>query len=308
MSQWCAAFGLTFCNTASDLVTLPFAEIDPPAGAVDVTVRLGQVATALPGAVANNGLWSVKPGAFHLSDTPVGRLMLLEGRELIIDPAAGASASDLRIYITGSAIAALLMQRQIVPLHASAVLMDGNAVLFAGPAGPGKSTLLAALLQRGYTALSDDVVGVVLAPDGTPQIRPGYPVIKLWEDVLAKIPMPQDAGETTQIRDGLAKHVLPVEQFDMAQRPLRHIYLLGQRVKGDVSAKRIQGPQLIEQLRSVCYRKRMIQGLGAQPAQFAALAALVKHVPTFVLPRKNIPFSATQMADCVEQTSAGSDA
>ncbi|HET8750582.1 MAG TPA: aldolase [Sphingomicrobium sp.] len=41
-------------------------------------------------------------------------------------------------------------------LHASTVVLDGRAVLIAGPSGSGKSDLALRLLDRGFTLVSDD--------------------------------------------------------------------------------------------------------------------------------------------------------
>ena len=41
-------------------------------------------------------------------------------------------------------------------LHASAVALDGRAVLITGPSGSGKSDLSLRLLDRGFTLVSDD--------------------------------------------------------------------------------------------------------------------------------------------------------
>ena len=46
------------------------------------------------------------------------------------------------------------------PLHASAVVRDGQAVLLLGLPGAGKSTITAALERRGFQALSDNLVTV----------------------------------------------------------------------------------------------------------------------------------------------------
>jgi hypothetical protein len=47
-----------------------------------------------------------------------------------------------------------------VMLHAGAVERDGQVVVVAGDSGRGKSTLTAALVQRGYRYLTDEVVAI----------------------------------------------------------------------------------------------------------------------------------------------------
>ena len=51
-----------------------------------------------------------------------------------------------------------------VPLHASAVILDGIAIVFAGRSGSGKSTLALAASQAGLPVLSDDTVFIQTSP------------------------------------------------------------------------------------------------------------------------------------------------
>jgi serine kinase of HPr protein (carbohydrate metabolism regulator) len=51
-------------------------------------------------------------------------------------------------------------------LHASAVAVDGRAVLIMGPSGAGKSDLALRLLDRGFTLVSDDQTIVRRDGDG----------------------------------------------------------------------------------------------------------------------------------------------
>jgi hypothetical protein len=51
-----------------------------------------------------------------------------------------------------------------VPLHASAVMLDGTAIVFAGASGAGKSTLALAASRAGLPLLSDDTVFVQTSP------------------------------------------------------------------------------------------------------------------------------------------------
>jgi hypothetical protein len=74
-------------------------------------------------------------------------------------------------------LAALCLGREA--LHAATVVVGEGAVALAGASGMGKSTLAAALLERGARLLSDDVTVVeaagdrVLAYPGAPSCRRG---------------------------------------------------------------------------------------------------------------------------------------
>lgn len=61
------------------------------------------------------------------------------------------------------------------PLHATAVALDGQAVLLRGPPGAGKSDLALRLIDRGWSLIGDDYVhlrrhGALLVLDPPPAI------------------------------------------------------------------------------------------------------------------------------------------
>src|SRR5258708_39789946 len=80
---------------------------------------------------------------------------------------------------------AIFHQRGLLPLHANAIEVGGQAVAFVGPSGAGKSTLAAYFRDRGYRVLCDDVWVVSFGSDGEPLAWPGVPRVKLWGDALA---------------------------------------------------------------------------------------------------------------------------
>ena len=63
-------------------------------------------------------------------------------------------------YILGTCMGAILMQRKVLPLHGSAIAINGKAYAIIGDSGAGKSTLALAFLNKGFQLLSDDVIAV----------------------------------------------------------------------------------------------------------------------------------------------------
>jgi hypothetical protein len=88
---------------------------------------------------------------------------------------------DIAAVLIGPALAAALHLRGIPMLHASAVAVDGKAILVAGPAGAGKSTLTAALVARGAALLAEDLA--VLTFEGKDLfVQAGSPCLRLCPD------------------------------------------------------------------------------------------------------------------------------
>ena len=116
--------------------------------------------------------WESAPGLFLLEVDGVARYLVREGREIVVER-AGNDDGAVTAFLLGSVLAACLQQRGILTLHASAMATDDGAVLFAGHSGVGKSTLMAALTERGYAMLSDDVTGIVRNGGDGPRGPPG---------------------------------------------------------------------------------------------------------------------------------------
>lgn len=106
-----------------------------------------------------------------------------------------AETKALRRVILNHAFAAVLLQRGLLVLHASAVLIDNQVAVFLGHRTAGKSTTAAAFRKCGYQVLGDDVIGIRFDM-GAPQVVPGVPEIRLAPDAVAELGI-NDAVEPT---------------------------------------------------------------------------------------------------------------
>ena len=121
-------------------------------------------------------------------------------------------------------LAYLLRLRGTLSLHASAVVVGGQAIAIAGHPGAGKSTTAAAFARSGATVITEDVAPVVWI-DGAPCIAPGYPRIRLWEDVAATL-----FGGLPPLTPTWPKRFLDVTaQFADRPYPIAKIVILGPR-------------------------------------------------------------------------------
>lgn len=130
-----------------------------------------------------------------------------------------------------------------VPLHASAVMLDGTAMVFAGRSGSGKSTLALAATRAGLPLMSDDTIYVQTAP-----------VFRLWSlagpiHVFEKdAPADQPAG--SRFRGGRWKKSLqPAERRQIAGRAVLFLLESGSCVEvkplepGEAVNRLVQNPE-----------------------------------------------------------------
>ena len=88
---------------------------------------------------------------------------------------------DITALLIGAGLATALHLRGVPVLHASAVVVDGKAILVAGPAGAGKSTLTATLVGKGMPLLAEDLA-VLAFGETIIAVQAGYPRLRLCPD------------------------------------------------------------------------------------------------------------------------------
>jgi len=152
---------------------------------LETRVRSGPVPQTLGGFTVEPGQHFLHGEEFLLR-TPEGiGFHYRRGEGIVVEAAAGTDPRDVALWLAGSVHAAVAALNGLYPLHASAVSHKGRVHAFTGPAGAGKSTLVAALAQQGFTQFADDNLLLDLAGDGAPLCLPGHKRLKLWPEALA---------------------------------------------------------------------------------------------------------------------------
>jgi hypothetical protein len=146
---------------------------------------------------------------------------------------ASATIEDTATYLLGPVLGFVLRLRGTTCLHASAVAIDGRAVVFVGPAEAGKSSTAAAFARRGHAVLADDVAPLADRGDRF-EVQPGYPRLRLWPDSVESLFGARDA--LPRITPGWDKRYLdlngPAGRFQHEPLELAAVYILGTRLEG----------------------------------------------------------------------------
>jgi hypothetical protein len=173
-------------------------------------------------------IWKLGEGRYSQMSYSDGHEFWLsrKGTEVWATWPEGSCLEESLSYLVGPVLGVLLRYRRVVCLHGSAVVDDGRAVVFIGQPGAGKSTTAAALAQRGYTLLADDIAALE-ERDGVFYVHPAYPGVSLWPKALELVfgvPKPE-----LQPRVSGDKACLSSEQglrFESGALPLDRVYIL----------------------------------------------------------------------------------
>lgn len=271
-------------------ITLPLAlapKDNPLASGNEVTIRLASLPAYLPPGAAKFPDAEFDGKSLLLSVPDDVRFLIREGKEILVDPMPGAAENDVLAYLLGSAFGALCHQHDILPLHSSAIDVDGGCVAFVGTSGAGKSTLIAALAGRGHQVISDDVCFLRLGEESSIMAWPGIGRIRLWEDAVAALGL-GGANIQREFR-GYNKFLVPVRPPEPLLSPRR---LLGVYELEDADDEtgpniiRIQGARAVEVLIPNVYRLELAEYMNLKPAIFSTCAEIARRVPIYKFSRK----------------------
>jgi hypothetical protein len=237
----------------------------------DVVIRLGPIdlPPSRPGlAPADDGLLLTIP--------EVGRFLIVGGRSVRIEAADGIEPRNVRLYLLGSAFGVLLHQRRLLPLHANAVEIGGEAIAFAGASGAGKSTLAAWFHDKGYRVLADDVCVVGFDVAGTAMVYPGIPRLRLWRDALMTTGRsPNDHEPSFSGEASFDKFDVPTTSVPgRAVVPLKAAIILERSEQPAI--ERLDGIDAVEMIFNHTYRGQMVAQTGDPIGHWQACVKLVR--------------------------------
>jgi hypothetical protein len=272
-----SAFGLLW-ESAIECPELSPAEGRPQVRIVrgKAPARPASVRPAATIAVAGNRAWLDIPG--------VARYVITGGNEILVDAEAGVEPNTLRLFLLGSPVGALLHQRGILPLHASAVAVGEAAVAFTGASGAGKSTIAAGLARRGHSLIADDICAISRGPAGESRVVAGPPHMKLWADAVDHLFGPEASRDLSRVRNEMAKFRVPASAPEGAPRSLRRIYVMKTWNEPGIRIERLSGARRLEALIVNTYRLRLLED-DRRSGHFMACAHAAEAASVFTLSR-----------------------
>jgi len=216
------------------------------------------------------------------------RLRYADGTEFTVDAAgtrvgctwrAPMTLEDAATYLLGPVFGMVLRLRGLTCLHASAVSLDGRALLLCGQAGAGKSTTAAAFAARGRAVLADDVAALERGAGGF-VVRGAYPHLRLWPDAVRGLY--GGAAALPLLTPNWEKRFLDLtaaRAFEPGPLPLAAVYLLA--VREPERAPRVEAVAPAEALLALIANTYVgwVPDAAAQARDLALFGRLAREVP-----------------------------
>jgi hypothetical protein len=262
----------------------------------DVTIEVGDVPIAISNATLSGEGFLVGKKEILMPIDGVGRYLVQRGRHILIHPLAGARDESVRLYLYGAAMSAVLLQRGLMPLHASAVVIAGCGVAFVGASGQGKSTLAASLTARGCAFLSDDKITLRQRPNGIFAL-PSPPILSLFPSA-ARITGQPCRNRVSNLKK-FGKHCYLVPQ-PYARTPVRltHLFFIDWAEHSAVTFRPLEPFEGLVQLRQNLNLGAMLGLLGREQDFVQWAQAMIGEVQLLSLMR---PRGLTCMGEVSDQ-------
>lgn len=306
-SHYYRTYGLTIASQLAlpELPPIAVGEI------ADVEIVHGELSDILEGGERKNRWVEVRDGVCQITIDGIARYRCEQGKRIVVDQrlgcdtACGVEPGDVRLFLLGSALGALLHQRHWLPLHVSALSTPAGAWAFTGHSGAGKSTLGSWLNRhQGWPMLTDDVA--VIKPElSLPLLHPGPPRAKLWRDALQALGI--DAHSLVRDLTRAEKfHVSLQEGFQHRAEPLAALVQL-ERGEAHEPAQltRLQGVEAFSTIMSSLYRPEMAEAFNCPGRLLADSAALAGKIRVY---RYRRPWVLDSFADSLAPLLAEIDA
>jgi hypothetical protein len=259
---------------------------------VDLTVTEGRVPRRLASPAVGGPAWEAEPDRFLLRTGRRGGRFLVEHGQVTLERNPEADDRVLATAFVTVVLAAVLVQRGRLVLHANAAELDGGAVVIAGSSGAGKSTTLAALLKAGCRMLADDITVARLASDGRVEVLPGAGEVRLTHAASSRLGL--DLPAELEAPWGRGKAVLPA-RARLATEPARleRMYLLETSDRSALDVTPLSGSEKFDGLITSVYGPLFA---AEHDRVFPVCAAMLEQVQVFRIRRPTADWSIEQLS------------
>jgi hypothetical protein len=203
----------------------------------------------------------------------------------------------IRMFLHGVVSAILLHQRGFLVLHGSCMDIRHRAVGFLGRSGAGKSTMAAALHQRGHDILSEDIVAIEYR-DGRSVTYPGIPQLKLTADTITGLGYSEQFVESLYPVSNEFLYRYDRKMSSSECMEMRCIFVV--RDADQINIRPLSHLDGFMALMQNSYTAKIIERTHSQASHFSRCTRLIEKIPICLLERPRDMGKLADVAKCVE--------
>jgi energy-coupling factor transporter ATP-binding protein EcfA2 len=221
---------------------------------------------------------------FTLNVPGIADFYVINGDQIIINPADGARKEDVELYLNGSVLGGILHQRQLMPLHGSSFQINQHGILICGESGAGKSTLTYGLcLKENTTFLTDDITPLSMR-DGKCYISAISDKMKLWENVVSHFNLKK--SNLQEVRIQTEKYFVEIPEAVGSEAQLDILFFMEKKDVSELIIEAIEGAEKFSTLYKNIYRVEIIDGMKeTKLSYFKLLTELSNSIPLYKITR-----------------------
>lgn len=277
-------------------------------GGADVIIAEGEVPHSInddDGGVA----YQLEPGKLLLRVPNGVRILVEDGQRITYHRGEYGDDKEVALFLLGSAWGGLCYQRGLIPLHTSAVELDGELHAFTGHSGAGKSTLAAAVSAKGLNFFTDDVLIFDPSISGkSAHCYTGQKDLKLWGDAVEMVGA-EATGKVRTLGDMDKHFARALSQSSANNGILRNLYVLTRttsQTDPTNTVTPITGPAAMQKIMRSIYRPRYAQTLLGKRTYLEGIKALCETVSVYEFQREFLESNFDDSATFISQKITGS--
>lgn len=296
MSYLYKVYGL---NIKSEMKIQELSKLDKDSN-IDAKINYGTVCNEIKDLIkmGYNAAYKKQDMWFNIQNVAIYHIT--NGNQVLIEPYENADKQLIKVYILGSVLGMVLLQKDIVAIHGGGIVINNKGYVFTGDKGAGKSTITTALRKRGYKFVADDVCSIKQGEIN--KIHPGFGYQKLCDDTMVKLGYNPDDYEPFR-SDFNIKYIVPaLEEFVDKEVYFEGVFELTVSDVDKVEIEEIKGIEKIQRLIKNIFRIEMLQYCGGIHATyFKKCSDIAKNIKYYKITRPKDIFSVNEQIEIIEK-------
>ncbi len=268
---------------------------------IDVQIKIGTTPrTIANGETPNPDLW-ITPDKYLIHFKDAAYYYAENGKRIIVEPYKNAEPNSMRVYLLCNAMAAIIHQRKLIPLHASGIIINGGVALIVGHSGAGKSTTIKALTKKSHKIFTDDVC-VLKLKKGKVFAIPSYPMMKLWENSFDLLQLGDKNKDYKIWQDNNKYGVFFHDQFVSSWLPVVKIFKIEKtETSTEVTISKINGIEAFITIGENAYRSQYVEPMKLNALHFNIVNNLLIQCEVYKITRPADKDSICRVVEIIEK-------